>query len=106
LKLNLPFFLFDNSVNIWREVQFVKLNIPAINPNRLLFSLSEVKMFASEPSFFSLNTKENRQNCFLVGIISLCDFRQKKGKKKYCRTEWYRTSYVFNFFVCAIFIYL
>jgi hypothetical protein len=35
----------------------VKLSLLAINPNRLLFSPFEVKMFASERSFFCFNTK-------------------------------------------------
>jgi len=33
----------------------MKLNILVINSNHLLFSPSEVKIFASEPSFFSFN---------------------------------------------------
>ena len=48
-------FLDYNSFNIWRGVKFMKLNILVINSNHLLFSPSEVKIFASEPSFFSFN---------------------------------------------------
>jgi hypothetical protein len=63
----------------------MKLNILAINPNRMLFSPSEVKMLESEPSFFSFNiidqVQRNRQNSFCSTYFSLCDFRGKKGRK-------------------------
>jgi len=80
----------------------MQLIILAINPNRLLFSPSEIKILESEPSFFSSNiidqVRRKRQNCFCSTCFSLCNFRQKKGrkiiaelteerKKNYCRTE-------------------
>ena len=85
-EIKYNFFRFDDSVNIWRGVQFVKINVLAINSNRLLFSSSEVKMSKNLLSSPLIQNKTDRT--LFSTYFSLRDLRQKKGKKKYCRTEW------------------
>ena len=52
----------------------MKLNIIAIMPNRLLFSPFEVKIFASDPFYLSLNIinqiqKETGETVFVARIL-------------------------------------
>jgi hypothetical protein len=63
----------------------MKLNIFAVNPNRLLFSSSEVKTFASEPSFFSFNIiaqiQKKQVKLFLVRILISMFLNSRKEDK-------------------------
>ena len=63
----------------------MKLNILAINANRLLLAPFEVKILASEPSFFSFNIvdqiKKTGKDVFVVGILVSAILNRRKEER-------------------------